>query len=184
MRATNRLIAILLSLALAALLILVAIEIALARMNRGPITAWHRWYRTVRTTTWDASGTRVAFGILLGAGLVLLFLQVWRRRPVVLALDEQPDLAPATVRRRHLERALSSDSAQLDGVASARVKAKRRRVEVDARTNRINPTDLEQRLQSTVHDRVSSLGLTEELPVTVDLEHREAPNLDKGGRVQ
>jgi hypothetical protein len=72
----------------------------------------------------------------------------------------------------------------MDGVASARVKAKRRRVEVEARTNRINPGDLEQRLHSAVDGRVSSLGLVEPLPVSVALEHRRPPNQDVGGRVQ
>ncbi len=184
MRATNRLIAILLGIALTAALVLVAVEIVLARLDRSEVTPWHRWYRTIRATTWNASGTRVAFGILAGVGLILLFFQLWRRRPVVLALDDRPDLAPATVRRRHLERALTGDTSHLDGVASSRVRAKRRRVDVDARTNRINPGDLEQRLHAAVDERITSLGLTEQLPVNVDLEHRKAPNEDVGGRVQ
>ena len=126
-------------------------------------------------TKWDATGTRVGFAILTAAGVILLFLQVWRRRPVVLALDERPQLAPATVNRRHLERALTGDTSHLDGVASSRVKAKRRRVEVDARTNRMNPGDMEQRLYSTVEGRITSLGLVDNLPVTVALEHRKDP---------
>ena len=184
MRATNRFIAILLSLALTAALLLVAIEVALARLDRDEWTSWHERYHTLRHTTWDATGVRVGFGILAAAGVVLLFLQVWRRRPVVLPLDEQPDLAPATVNRRHLERALTGDVSNIDGVASARVKVKRRRVDISARTNRINPGDLEQRLYSTVDGRITSLGLVEHLPVTVDLEHRKAPHEGAGGRVQ
>lgn len=184
MRATNRLISILLSLALTVLLILVAVEVALARLHRDPLTSWPHWYRTIRSTRWDAMGTRVGFGVLAGVGLLLLFLQVWRRRPVALDLQDRPEMAPATARRRQLERALTGDASQIDGVASARVKAKRRRVQVGARTNRINPGDLEQRLHTTVNERVTSLGLIEQLPVTVDLEHRKAPNADTGGRVQ
>jgi hypothetical protein len=185
MRATNRLISILLSLALAAALVLAAIDIALARLDRKELTPWHDRYNTLRTTHWDSTGTRVGFGILAAVGLILLFLQLWRRRPVALALDENPQMAPATVRRRHLERALTGDTAHIDGVASSRVKAKRRRVDVDARTNRLNPGDLEERLHSVVSGRISSLGLTEALPVNVDLEHRKAPNApDPAGRVQ
>lgn len=184
MRATNRLIAILLSLALTVVLVLIAIDVALARLDRKELTPWRARYQTLRTTTWDATGTRVAFGILAAAGLILLFLQLWRRRPVALALDDKPDLAPATVRRRNLERALTGDSSHIDGVASARVRAKRRRVEVDARTNRLNPGDLEQQLHATIDGRITSLGLTDHLPVSVDLEHRKAPNQDTGGRVQ
>lgn len=184
MRATNRLVSILLGLALTVALFLIAIDVGLARLDRNELTPWHARYRTLRTTRWDATGVRVGFGILAAAGLLLLFLQVWRRRPVTLALDEQPQLAPATVRRRHLERALTGDTAHIDGVASSRVKAKRRRVDVDARTNRINPGDLEQRLHTVVDGRISSLGLTEHLPVNVDLEHRKAPNEGTGGRVQ
>jgi hypothetical protein len=184
MRTTNRLIAILLSLALTAVFLLIAIEVALARLDRNELTPWHDRYRTLRATRWDATGTRVGFGILAAVGLILLFLQLWRRRPVTLSLEESPELAPATVRRRHLERALTGDTSHLDGVASARVKAKRRRVDVDARTNRLNPGDLEQRLHQVVDGRITALGLTEALPVNVDLEHRKAPNADTGGRVQ
>ncbi|MDQ6698455.1 MAG: DUF6286 domain-containing protein [Actinomycetota bacterium] len=184
MRATNRLISILLGLALAVVLLLAAIEVALARLDRNELTPWHARYRTLRAATWDATGTRVGFGILLAAGIVLLFLQLWRRRPVTLPLEEGPQLAPATVRRRHLDRALTGDTAHIDGVASSRVKAKRRRVDVDARTNRLNPGDLEQRLHTVVDGRISSLGLTEQLPVNVDLEHRKAPHETTGGRVQ
>ncbi len=184
MRATNRLISILLGLALTIGLILVAIDVALARFDRDELTPWRARYRTLRATTWDSTGTRVGFAVLAAVGLVLVFLQVWRRRPVTLPLDDQPQLAPATVRRRHLERALTGDTAHIDGVASSRVKAKRRRVDVDARTNRINPGDLEQRLHSVVDGRISSLGLVEQLPVNVDLEHRKSPNENTGGRVQ
>jgi hypothetical protein len=184
MRATNRLISVLLSLALTAALLLIAIEVALARLDRDELTSWRERYHTFRTTPWDATSVRVGFGILAGAGLLLLFLQVWRRRPVVLPLDQQPQLAPASVNRRHLERALTGDTSHIDGVASSRVKAKRRRVAIDARTNRLNPGDLEQRLYSTVEGRITSLGLVEGLPVTVDLQHRKAPNEDRGGRVQ
>lgn len=184
MRATNRLISILLGLALAVVFLLIAIDVALARLGRDELTPWHARYRTLRATNWDASGVRVAFGILAAAGLILLFLQVWRRRPVALALDEKSELAPATVRRRQLERALTAEASHLDGVASARVKAKRRRVDVDARTNRINPGDLEQRLHEVVDGRIGALGLVDRPPVNIDLEHRKAPNADAGGRVQ
>jgi hypothetical protein len=184
MRATNRFIAILVSLALTAGFLLIAIEVALARLDRNECTPWHERYQTLRTTQWNATGVRVGFGILAAAGFVLLFLQVWRRRPVVLALDQQPQLAPATVTRRHLQRALTGDTSNIDGVASSRVKAKRRRVEVGARTNRINPGDIEQQLYSTVDGRVTSLGLAVALPVTVELEHRKDPHEGRGGRVK
>lgn len=184
MRATNRLISILVSLALAVVLVLIAIEIALARLDRKELLPWHRRYRTLQTTLWNSNGTRLAFGILAAVGLILLFLQVWRRRPVALPLEQRPELAPATVRRRHLERALSADTSHIDGVAGSRVKAKRRRVDVEARTNRLNPGDLQQRLLSVVDGRISALGLTERMPVNVDLDHRKAPNENTGGRVQ
>ena len=180
MRATNRLISIILGLALTVVLVLTALEIALARLDRKELLPWHRRYRTLQDTLWNSSGTRVAFAILAAVGLLLLFLQVWRRRPVVLALEDKP----ATVRRRQLERALTADTSHLDGVAGSRVRAKRRRVDVDARTNRLNPGDLQQRLLATVDGRISSLGLTERLPVNVDLDHRKAPNENAGGRVQ
>lgn len=184
MRATNRLIAILLGLVLTAGLILVAVEVALRRLNRNSWTALPKWANKAVYTKWHAVGTRVGFGVLAGIGLVLLFLQLWRRRPVALDLEDRPELAPATVRRRQLERALTGDASQIDGVAAARVKTKRRRVQVAARTNRLNPGDLEQRLHASIGEKVGSLGLTEQVPVAVDLEHRKAPNADTGGRVQ
>src|SRR6476659_8389424 len=128
MRATNRLISVLLSLALTAGLLLIAIEVALARLNRDELTSWRERYETLRTTPWDATSIRVGFGILAGAGLLLLFLQAWRRRPGVLPPAVHPPRAPAAVDRWPLERALPGDTSHIDGVASSRVKAKRRRV--------------------------------------------------------
>ena len=149
---------ILLSLALTASFVSIAIEVALAPARPRRADPWRDRYQTLRTTTWDATGTGSASASWPAAGVVLLFLQVWRRRPVALPLDQQPQFAPATVHRRQLERALTGDTSHIDGVASSRVKAKRRRVEVDARTNRINPGDLEQRLYSTVEGASRSLG--------------------------
>ena len=70
MRATNRLIAILLGLALTGALLLAAIEIALARFDRDELTPWRERYHTLRMTTWDATSLdgAASFLVLLAAG--------------------------------------------------------------------------------------------------------------------
>lgn len=185
MRATNRVVAALVALALALALLVSAVELVLAYANKHYwVAPWPRWYRNLRHTAWEATGTRVAFGILIAVGLLLLLLQLLRRPEATLALQDQPGLAPAVVRRRHLERALSSDAAGLDGVSSARAKVGRGRFHVAANTNRIQPKELENELRESVTGRVTSLGLAEPLPVSVDLRHRTPPNAQSDGRVQ
>lgn len=185
MRTANRLLAALIALALAAIAVIAAVEIVLGRSHRDHwLAQWERWYRTWRTTPWDSTGTRVVFGLLLAAGLVLLLLQVLRRPAVTLPLTDGEGMAPAVVRRKHLERALSSDALGIDGVASARAKISRRRFAVAANTNRIQPKELEGQLYDTVDDRLKAMGLAEPLPVSVDLRHRTAPNAQGSGRVE
>jgi hypothetical protein len=185
MRVANRIIAALLALGLAAALLLGAVEIVLGRLDRDYwIVPWPDWYRTLRTTPWDDTGTRVAFGIVIAVGAILVLLQILRRRPVSYPLEDQPGMAPAVLRRKPFERALTDEALSIDGVHTARARAGRRRIQVQAHTNRLQPKDLEDQLRQTINSRVSSVGFAEPRPVVVELEHRAAPNTNTDGRVE
>ena len=93
-------------------------------------------------------------------------------------------MAPAVLRRKPFERALTDEALAIDGVHTARARAGRRRIQVQAHTNRLQPEDLENELRETINSRVSSVGLADSRPVIVELEHREAPNTNTNGRVE
>jgi len=171
MRVANRVVAALLALALMVGGLLVAVEIVVAGFDRRPWVLPHdRWYRSARLRSWESAPARWIFIALLAAGLLLLFLQLVRRRPTVLPLTD--GAVPADLGRRSLERSLARTASDLDGVAAARVKIGEARAEVVATTNRRQAGDLQARVAEAIEGRVQSLGLARPPGVRVKVHTR------------
>lgn len=171
MRVANRVVAAVLALALLVGGLLVAVEIVVAGFDHRPWVLPHdRWYRSARLRSWEAAPPRWIFISLVAAGLVLLFLQLARRRPSALPLSA--GVAPADLGRRSLERSLSRSATGVDGVSGAKVKVGEGRAEVVATTNRRQAGDLQPRLADTIERRVQSLGLAQPPVVRVKVTTR------------
>jgi hypothetical protein len=170
-RVANRIVAALLALALLVGGILVAVEIVVAGFGRRPwVVPYDHWYRSARLRSWESAPPRWIFIGLVVAGLVLLFLQLARRRPTVLPLAAGG--APADLGRRSLERSLGRTAAGVDGVAGAKVKVGPERAEVAATTNRRQAGDIQPRLAAALDERVRSLGLARPPTVRVKVSTR------------
>ena len=90
MRAFNRVLSLLLGLALLAGGLLVAAEVAAALLDRGElIIPARRWADELRATTF--TDTRVVFGVIAAVGLVLFVAEArpWPKRRIPLADDQQ-----------------------------------------------------------------------------------------------
>lgn len=171
MRVANRIVAALLGLALLVGGLLVAVEIVVAGFDRQPWVLPHdRWYRSLRLNAWESDPSRWTFIALLAAGLLLLFLQLARRRPAVLPLVA--GAVPADLGRRSLERSLARTASDVDGVAAARVTVGEDRAEVVATTNRRQAGDLQARVAAVVERRMQSLGLARPPGVRVKVQTR------------
>jgi len=171
MRVANRVVAALLALALLVGGLLVAVEIVVAGFDRRPwVLPYDRWYRDARLRTWDSAPVRWICIALLAIGLLLLFLQMARRRPATLPLAAGG--APADLGRRSLERSLVRAASEVDGVAAAKVKLGEERAEVVATTNRRQAGDLQPRVTDALERRMHDLGLAQPPAVRVKVRTR------------
>lgn len=175
MRILTRLVAVAVALALAVGGLLVAVEIVLAEIGRDPLVIpYDDWYRSARSNDWSSSLARqISFG-LVGAGVVLLLLQLARRRPTTLAMEPGPSPHPAAINRRGVEQSLERAVGRVDGVASAKARISSKRARVTASSNRRLPGDLEARVTRAAEQRMAALRLASPPPLSVTLHSPQA----------
>ena len=173
MRVVNRLLAVAAALFLVVACVLVAVEIVVAELGNDPWVIPHdRWYENARAHDWSSGWSRRLFLALAALGLVLLIVQLARRRPAALPMERGRRQRPAEVSRRSIERSLGRAVGRVDGVASGKARVKRGTVRVRATSNRRQPGDLETRVGEAARQRLSSLELAHPPAVAVRLQHR------------
>ncbi len=173
MRVLTRVVALALALALAVAGVLVAIEIVLAEVGKEPWVVPHdRWYQDARENAWSSPSVRVLFLVMALAGLVLLLLQVKKRRPLSLPMERRQGGHPVAVGRRSAERCLERSVTRVDGVATAKARLSESRARVTASSNRRLPGDLHKRVADTAEQRLSAMKLDPMPEVVVRLHHR------------
>ena len=171
MRVVNRVLAAVLALALLVGGLVVAVEIVVAGFDRRPWVLPHDdWYRSARLRSWDSAPPRWIFIGLIVAGLLLLFVQLARRRPTALALT--PGAVPADVGRRSLERSLRREATRVDGIAAAKAKVGKDKAAVVASSNRRRTDDLEPVLSQALDRRMAAIGLARPPAVRVKVHGR------------
>ncbi len=133
MRLVNRVLALLLGLALAAGGVIVLVEAALRPLGRAPwLVPRTSWDQQLRSAGWDEPWLVAGLVIALCAGLLLLAAALWPRRPDVLALRESAPDRTAALDRRGLQRHLRQVATGDDEVVGATIRVRRRRVKVRA----------------------------------------------------
>ena len=156
MRAFNRVLSLLLGLALLAGGLLVATEVAAALLDRGELVIpTRRWADELRATTF--ADARVVFGVIAAVGLVLFIAETrpWPKRRIPLADDQQRSW---WVLRRSLEqqlgRAVTTGTAATGARARVRSRRRRLRVRVDADVARTAKPAVEQSAASMLEQLV------------------------------
>jgi hypothetical protein len=136
MRLANRVIAALLSLAVACAGVLLIIEVIAARTGQhAVVVSWHAAYNWAARTAWSSASIRLTAGILIALGLVLLIAELTPARVSRLAAD--PAKAGATgigtaYTRRGVAAAIRSAVTDVDGIRDASVKVTRSKVTIGA----------------------------------------------------
>jgi len=174
MRLVNRLLATLLAGALAVFSAIVAVEIILGYyFGRDPwVLPWDRWYRRSRELTWSDRSVVITFVLVGVAGILLLVLQLWRRPPRSLPLEATNPAVHTEINRHSLEQALTRAALTVDGVSGAHVRSRRSRVTVHAMTQRRQPGDLRDRVNTSAAGVLSSLRLQNQPRLAVDVHSR------------
>ncbi|MCW2548200.1 MAG: hypothetical protein JWN96_2660 [Mycobacterium sp.] len=132
MRIVNRLLAFVVALALVGVGVIIVVEVIAARSGSDPlIIHWHAILAWAHRNTWKDASVVLASAITAAAGLLLLLPQLFRRRVTRLRIDAGTT-TDAAISRKGVMVTIRSAVAEVDGVASSRVKVGRRRIRVRA----------------------------------------------------
>lgn len=170
MRALDRIIALVVALAVAALGALVTIETTL--LHRGderwlvPRERWDRWLSEAR---WGDDAIQVAAAVTIGVGAVLVLVQLVPRRPKRFALTSDEGRS-SWLGREGLQRLVARAVLDAhDEVQGTRVRARRRRIDVRSTVVASSDDTTPARVHSTVTDAIAALGLVRTPGVKVRL---------------
>ncbi|MGI9119748.1 MAG: DUF6286 domain-containing protein [Acidimicrobiales bacterium] len=167
MRVANRVLSAVLALALAVGGLLVAVEIVLGGLDRGPwILPYDRWERTAVDTPWSDGNIRLLSLALVVVGVLVLAVQVARRRPDALALAGSGQ-STTSLDCKGVERWLAERVERVEGVAGAQVKVGRKAAVVRATAIGRDRAEVERKVGDAVRRHLEELALAQPLRADV-----------------
>ena len=178
MRVVNRPLGFLLAVALAAVGVVVVIEVIALAVGAKPVLAhWGVWYRWAERTPWKAGVVRFWAVLLIVVGLVLLLLELKPRRSSRLPIESDHDATDAAVTRQGLAGVARGAATTVDGVSNAEVRASRRTVNVTARAAARTADaarGLDEPVTAAVQQRLDDLRLAQPPRVAVTVTTRSS----------
>lgn len=163
MRAFNRILCVLLAVAIAVAGVLTVIEVIAAATDHDPVVVkWRGLVNDLASNEWKTGGPRVAAIVLIVVGLLLLLFALRRGKPATVALTTRASDVDLTTTRRSLQRSLATSASNVDGITDATVKVKRRKVVVKARGGSgVSKQDATSNLTSAMQERLDGLALAD-----------------------
>ena len=178
MKTVNRLLTLLLSVALIGFGVVLAVEVIGALFGSHPLLVdWRGAYRAGRTDRWDSAIVRVLACAVAVVGLLLLLAQLKPRRISRLTVSSGDPNTDAALTRAGVRSALRRAAEDVDGISTAKVKLARRRAKVVASTRSSQPgltQTLKAEVQVAVADRLSALQLRHPPRVRTSVHTRKA----------
>lgn len=154
MRVIERLLSLLLAVALVVGAVVLAVEVGYALFDQPPaLVPWRGLYARGTTSAWDTAAVRLVAAAVLLLGLLLLLGELKPRRPSRLALTRQTEGVDTAVTRRGLRSTLVRAAKEVDGISTASAKVGRRRARISA-TSRLGDKAAARGLSSAVAGRV------------------------------
>lgn len=161
MRFVNRVLGAIVAMAIVVIGVLIVIEVVSASFNgRALVAHWRVMLRWARRTTWDASVVQSTCVVLAAVGLILLIVELKRRRPKRFRVRSEATDAAFT--RRGVKAAVEAAVGDVDGISASSVRVNRRRVTVRATTSGSVPStahELDGPVRSAAESRLESLEL-------------------------
>jgi hypothetical protein len=174
MRLANRVLAALLSLAVACAGVVLITEVIAERTGQhAVIVNWHAAYNWAARTAWIAGSIRVTAGILIVLGLLLLLAELKPARVSRLAADPSEtgaDGIDTAYTRGGVAAAIRSAVTDVDGIRSASVKVTRRKVTVGATAaaqDKAAARTLREPVTTAARQRLAALSLRHASAVSV-----------------
>jgi hypothetical protein len=171
----NRLLALIVALALIALAVVVIVEVIAKLVGAGPVLVdWPATYAWVQRSTWNDTVVRGVSLLLVLAGLALVIGELWPSRVRRLPVDSPDPATDAAITRRGLARDVTAAVSEVDGVTPARVTVGRRRVTVRAaaRSADTDPGTLRDAVTTSVRNRLDRLHLRRRPRLAVNVSRR------------
>lgn len=122
---------------------------------------------------WSSTAIRAITAAVAAVGLILLLLELKRRRPGTLTMAGSTAGVVSGISRRSVGRSLTHVATSIPGITGAKTRVSRRRASVEAWTRLRDPGDLEQQLDRELAGSLDSLQLTRPPTLRVRLSHRE-----------
>ena len=175
MRVVNRLLGLLLAIALVAGGVIALIEIAAAAAgSHDVIVPYQKRWRTVLEAHWTTGWVTLAGLVACLVGLLLLVPQLTRRRDMAVALRQRRAGVDVAVERRALERSLVSAVGEVDGVGRTSVRVHGDRVRVAIGADELREADLDQRVTDAAQKHLDGLDLATAARLDVRVTPKEA----------
>lgn len=176
MRLLNRLLALIVSLALIAGAVVVVVDVVAVRTGHQALAAnWLAAYRWAGQVTWVSGEVRLICVLLAVVGLILLALQLKPRRPARLSTDSDNPATDAAYTRRGVKQAVRDAVTDVDGVDDAAVTVHRRRLRVRAKAIATEPApaaSLRDTVTQAARSRLDALQLRRSPKLTVRISPR------------
>ncbi|WP_462186373.1 MULTISPECIES: DUF6286 domain-containing protein [unclassified Frankia] len=165
----RRIVAGLLAALTAAAGVITVIEIvAAAGGGRGyAVVDWPAWADGLAGTAWSSGAVRLAAGICVLVGLLLIWLGARRGTPSRLTVRRSCAQTIVFVERRGLARALSSAALTVDGVRAARVRVRDRTADVRLRLRPRAAGGARERAGAVLASLLASFELAEPLELRI-----------------
>lgn len=170
MKLANRLLSVIVALALLVLGVLVVIEViwAFGLGGSGEVLLPYPAARDyLAQQTWDSRPVRAASIALVLLGLVLVVLEIRRRRPGLLAMASSGGPVRCGADRRSVEKAAAAAATDVEGIRSARARISRRRISIAADAGVRDDRGLQEALTERMVTWVDGLGLADAPVVSV-----------------
>lgn len=174
MKILNRVLALLLGLAVIAAAVLFIVEVVADRVGAHPVIVnWHGLYHWAQGTSWGAAPVRTASVLLVLLGLVVTITQLKPRRPERLAITSDDPATDAAITRQGVARSIQHSVTAIDGVHTAEVHV-RRRVTIHAalRADRATTADRDT-ITQVAHDAIDTLRLRQPPQLSVRVSTKE-----------
>jgi hypothetical protein len=134
---------------------------------------WQDVTRFLTGHDWSTSPVRSISIATAACGLVLLGLELKRRRPGLLTMAAGDDRMVVGADRRSMVRALAARAEEVDGISGASARLRRRVVRVTAGTAQRDAGDLDQQVTDRLTEWLAGLRLVDPPRVRVRIVSRE-----------
>ncbi|WP_432994735.1 DUF6286 domain-containing protein [Dactylosporangium sp. CA-233914] len=176
MRLLNRLLTLIVSLALIAGAIVVVVDVVAVLTGQRPTAVdWLGAYRWAGQATWADLEVRIVCLLLALVGLVLLGMELKPRRPARLTTHSDDPATDAAYTRRGVVQTVQTAVTDVDGIDDAAVTVRRRRVRVRARAYAREPAPaaaLRDSVTQAARSRLDALQLRRPPKLTVRISAR------------